>query len=511
MASIVLTGIGANYFTPGNFLEINFAQGAAAGSGSRYSALLIGNRSTAGSATVDTTIYGPDTQVPAQTETDVITLFGNGSPIHRGWRRFTKNNKGTSLYMLAVTESAGVAATGVFTITGPATSSGTIRTYVVDDYVDTTINSGDSATTIAAAIKANVNAKLYWPVTGNNAAGVFTYTAKVKGPRGNFVTYQNQIISGAAGVTTTNTAQSKLSAGATLDSSTTALATILYRRFYWILSEADNQVAASDTQFTTLVTQVNSQALPASGIRQRAMCGSTDTLANCTTVATTINAARAEIPWYASHDWTPFEVVCHYGGIVALETTQKLPRPLHNFNSYGNDSRTQALWTMPAARAGTSPTPSDIESALHNGFSPIAANANGSSYLVKRITTRSLSGATADYRVRDAHKVDVCDMFGDDLLSLATLQYPGKDIQDNPKKGELPNPQAVWPDLYRQACVYSLIDTYQGNGQLQAADVIKANVVVQRETNPTTRMSSRIPLTPIDVWDQNLTALDQVG
>ena len=71
-ASIVLTGLGSDYPIPGTYVEINFAQGPAAGSGGPYTALIIANKLSTGSATADTVVYGPDTAIPCQRESDII-------------------------------------------------------------------------------------------------------------------------------------------------------------------------------------------------------------------------------------------------------------------------------------------------------------------------------------------------------------------------------------------------------------------------------------------------------
>jgi hypothetical protein len=91
--AIVLTGFSSDDPVPGAYLEINFAQGEAAGSGSPIEVLLMGNKLPGGAATVDTVVYGPDTPAPLQTESDAIALFGAGSELHRMFRAFTKVNQ----------------------------------------------------------------------------------------------------------------------------------------------------------------------------------------------------------------------------------------------------------------------------------------------------------------------------------------------------------------------------------------------------------------------------------
>lgn len=505
-ASIVLTGLASNDPVPGVYVETNFAQGPAAGSSAQRPILCLANKLSTGSATVDSVIYGPDTQVPLQTEADMIALAGAGSEAHRMFRRIAAVNKDTAVYWVFVTESAGTQATGTFVIANAATGNGTHRCYVGDEFVDTSIASGDAVDTIGAAIVVSINAKTHWPVTAayNSSNDTVTLTAKQKGPRGNWIRFMCSITSGIA-TTTGATSDAFLSSGATADSNTTALATILPKRFYYIVSAAEDA-----TQFGALVSQVNTQAAPTTGIRQRAFAGSVDTLANCTTIATGINAARAEVVWSEKAPWTPAELAANAAAVYALFETS--PNPRTNFASFGNDAITSNYWKVARSRTDTAhPTRASIKSALNNGITPIAVNPNGTTYLVNRITSRSLSGSTADYRIRAAHKVTICDFFADDLQAKAVLQNAGKRIANDPPRGARPpGPNVMTPTTFRGQ-INALLNDYDQNDLLQNLPEIKEGTVVQRETSPTTRMTARIPLQPIDNLEQIAVSVDQVA
>jgi phage tail sheath gpL-like len=490
-ASIVLTGLASNDPVPGVYIETNFAQGQATGASGSRDILVLANRLSTGGGTSDTVIYGPDTQIPCQTEADIISLAGAGSEAHRMFRRIAAVNKDTKVYWLFVAPSAGTQATGTFVIANAATGNGIHELWIGDEQVETTIASGDAVDTIGAAIVVSVNAKTHLPVTASYNAGTdtVTLTAKQPGPRGNWIRFQARVTAGIA-TTTTATTEAFLAGGATADSNTNALATILSRRFYYIVSAAEDA-----TQLGALVSQVNTQAAPTTGIRQRVFAGSVDTLANCTTVATGINAARAEIVWSEKSPWTPSELAANQAAVVALFEASDNPRT--NFASFGNDAVTVNYWKVPRPRLDSAvPTRTSIKSALNNGISPIGVNPNGTTYLVNRITSRSLSGSTADYRIRPAHKVTICDFFADDLQAKAALQNAGKRIASDPPQGaKLPGPLVVTPSIFR--------------GQI--IDEIKAGLVVQRETTPSTRLSARIPLQAVDNLEQMAIAVDQVA
>jgi len=505
-ASIVLTGLSANDPVPGTYLQVDFAQGEATGSSAERAILVLANKSSSGSATTNTVIYGPDTTVPLQTEADMIALGGPGSEAHRMFRRIAAVNKDTAVYWLFVTASGGTAASGTFVLATAATGNGNHRVWVGDEFVDTAIASGDAVDTIGAAIVTSVNAKTHWPVTASYDApsDTVTLTAKVAGPRGNWIRFMTAITSGI-GTTTTGTSDAFLSSGATADSNTTALGTILSRRFYYIVSAAEDA-----TQLGALVSQVNTQAAPTTGIRQRVFGGSVDTLANATTIATGINAARCEIVWAEKSTWTPAELAANQAAIAALFETS--PNPRTNFANFGNDAVSSQYWKVSRPRSDAAiPTRASIKSALNNGLSPIGVNPTGTTYLVNRITSRSLSGSTADYRIRAAHKVTICDFFADDLQAKAALQNAGKRIANDPPEGaKSPGPQVVTPSIFRGQ-IYSLLNSYNENDLLQNLDAIKAGTIVQRETSPSTRMTARIPLQTIDNLEQIGVIVDQVA
>lgn len=506
-AAIVLTGLSANDPVPGAYIEVNFAQGDSAGSGSPIEVLLMGNMLSTGSATPDTEVYGPDSLVPLQTEADAIALFGTGSELHRMFRRFTKVNKDTTVRAIAVTESGGTAASATILVATVATGNGNIRVWVHDEFVDIPVTTGDAVDTIGAAIAAAINTQTHWGVTAAYNAGTdtVTITARQKGPRGNQIRYKTAITSGIGTTLTGGATDTAFSGGATADNNATALATIATARYYYIVSAAGDA-----SQLGALVTQVGLLAAPTTGIRQRVIAGSVETLGNATTIATGRNSARAEIVWQEKSNWTEAELAANQAAVVTK--FELPPNPRTNFCNFGDDAKTAPSWLVPAQRLKTAwPSRTSIKSALNNGLSPVGVNTNGSTKLVNRITTRSLNGSVNDYRIRAAHKVTICDFFADDLLTKTVLQFSGKRIANDPAQGQRPpGPDTLTPKIYKGA-IFTLLEVYDGNGLIQNMQAIKDGTVVQRGTAPTTRMEARIPLQPCDNAEQFAIALDQVA
>lgn len=517
-ANIALTGLAMNDPVPGQYVEILFAQGPSAGFAGQRKILLIGNKTTAGNATPDTVIYGPDTPIPAQTENDIINLTGPGSEIHTMWRRCQKASQGaSSIYFICVTESAGASATMVFTLLNVPTGAGNVRIFVGDEAVDTAFAASDTLATITAAMVLSINGKSYWPVTAaqttaSTANDSVTITARNKGPRGNWIRGQALLTFGNGGTpntTITNTTDAFLAGGTTADSNTTALATLLSSSFYYIASSAEDA-----SQFGAVVSQVNSQALPISGIRQRAFAGSVDTQSNVDTIAVGLNAARSEILWQLRGIWRPCELAAWAAGAYA-QFENSGAKPLCNWSGFPRNNAEQAAWGPVPQRDRTAwPTRTTIKTALLNGVTPIGVYTSGTAYLVKRITTRSLNGANPDYRIRDAHKVTVCDFFADDLLAKQASNLGGKNLTDDVAQGQPPPPPDTTTPNRLRDLINGLLDDYAvgtGKALLQQMKTTKAELIVQREPANPSRLSASVGLWTIDVLDQVASQVQQVG
>jgi phage tail sheath gpL-like len=583
--SIPLTGLASSNPLPGIYIEIDFAQGQASGPNIVYGALLIGNKLSSGTATVETVVYGPygNSQVQLATENDAITLFGQGSELHRMWRRFVKKNATTPVSAICVAESAGAQATMAIQFATVAAAAGNIRLYMGDEFVDTALSLGDTPDAQATNVAASVATKPNWAATATagtealpgggtvhttsssasltfsasqtlpagtelifgsqggtkyylasavsgtsgtltavytgsgsstdtaTVQGILTLTARQKGPRGNWLRASAVVQGTGVNSTSSVTAQSFFTGGTTADSNANALATIAATRFYYLVSAAEDS-----TQLGALSSQVSSQALPVSGIRQTIFASSIDTEGNAQTIAIALNQARAEIFWMQNADRTPSEIASDVGALCSLgEQPDGLGAPsLHNFDGLGIGSRVggiDTLWDMPSARSGTVPTNTTLSGALNNGLSPIATNALGQTYLVMRATTRSLTNGANDYRIRDPHKVRICDFYGDALAAMINSLYSGKDIIDNPVTGQVfRSNNLVWP-LMLESSIDKLTQDWGDDGQFQAVPLMIANTVVIREQSPRSRMSARIPASPVDILHQVAVQILQVA
>src|SRR5512132_3373444 len=93
--ALSLTGFDATNPIPGVYGEVRFAQGEAAGDLSTKKVLLVGSKTSSGTATADTQIVGP-----LSDESEFVTYFGAGSPLHRMGRAYLKLHKDAVLYAI---------------------------------------------------------------------------------------------------------------------------------------------------------------------------------------------------------------------------------------------------------------------------------------------------------------------------------------------------------------------------------------------------------------------------
>lgn len=178
----VNTGISPALRRPQTFHTKQYLQGGRALVPLPQRALLIGTMK--GGTAVAGTIY-PIDDAP---QTDA--LFGIGSPLSLMCRKAFDTcaflGQGPFLFAIGVAEpGAGVARVQTLTVTGPATAGGTVVFRIAGRTFTIGVALGDTATTVAAAMDAAIDAaKQLLPLTSNAVAGVVTTTHVAKGENG---------------------------------------------------------------------------------------------------------------------------------------------------------------------------------------------------------------------------------------------------------------------------------------------------------------------------------------
>lgn len=221
--TVAFNNIPGNTLVPFFYAEINSG-------GSPYEGqsrlLLLGQKLAGGTATADAPVG------PIGSEAEAIGLFGLGSMLVDMYRIARRNAPFQPIWALPVADT-GTAATATLTITAPGVSGvGVIS--VLGNRIPVSINAADTATQVAAAVVAAVNAAGIG-VTASNASGVVTFTNRHQGLLGNGL--ELRVKTDEPNVfTTTNAVATAFASGTGTPTLTTALAGLGDQEYDWIAS-----------------------------------------------------------------------------------------------------------------------------------------------------------------------------------------------------------------------------------------------------------------------------------
>lgn len=164
---------------PGVYTEIDSSRAQQGLNPLPYTALLLGQKTSAGSA-------GADTLVLVTSAEQAEALAGPGSILHLMAIAWFANNSFTPVYLgVLEDDGAGVAAEGTITISGTVTAAGTLSVYIAGQLVDVAVAAAQSVSDTATALAAAITALTSLPVTAAAEAGEVTLTAKNAGLLGN--------------------------------------------------------------------------------------------------------------------------------------------------------------------------------------------------------------------------------------------------------------------------------------------------------------------------------------
>ncbi|EFB6788059.1 hypothetical protein FPG81_19955 [Escherichia coli] len=174
--TISFNTIPSNTLVPLFYAEMdNSAANTAQDSGA---SLLIGHANNGAEIVANSLVLMPSADYARQ-------ICGAGSQLARMVEAYRQTDPFGELYVIAVPEATGAAATVTLTVTGAATETGTVNVYVGRTRVQAPVTNGDNVTTIASSIKDAINAVPALPFTASSSAGVVTLTARHKGLCGN--------------------------------------------------------------------------------------------------------------------------------------------------------------------------------------------------------------------------------------------------------------------------------------------------------------------------------------
>lgn len=483
--ALALTGVDSSNPIPGIYPELKFAQGESGGDASPTRVLILAPKASGGTITADTEVAGP-----VFDESDASALTVAGSPAHRMFRRYRSLEKNAEVYVCCPAEASGSAAVDKITLSGTATGAGVVTVWLGGEQIQAPIVKGDTAAVICGAsatvgVRGAINSKTHLPVTADNgSSATITLTGKVAGTELNTLRFRVAVTAGIGISITTPTVDTAFGAsgasgaaiGAGTCDYTAALATILAQDFDYIVCHTD-----TSAQLLALVNQVNTQAEPSTGFRQKIIAGSALSPSNAKTLAAAQNAARLRL---VNCEESPEEHYLLAATVGAVFVKNETVDPSYNFDSYGLNEGDVLPLKRPKNDSAL-PTIPELKIMLQNGVIPIAFSKTGAPYVVRSVTTRHLNASSQyDYRARDSIVVTVGDAFTDDLVAkIAAAPY--RKVTEDPTEDGQAQPAAIFNTPKRaKALVEPLVREYCRAGLFDPAKEAKALSEIQTGIDP---------------------------
>ena len=477
--------------TPGSYIEVLLGVGPASAGDAPRKVLLVGHMLAGGTATADTAY-------PIFSEEDAKTLFGQGSELHRMVKAAFAAYKGVTLYGVGLTPpGGGTAASGDIVFAGTATADGTFTIEVAGELIEVAVADGEAAATIGTNVRDAINDLPDLPVAATLAVATVTCTARHTGTRGNNISLRSS--GTVAGITPTHHS-GYLTSGAGADTLTSALAAVSPTRYHLIAICADDATGIASWR-----THVNDNAAPEEGRRQQVVCATKDTLANAITLATGVNAARAQVAWHYNADDAPSEVAASVAATRAFYEGRDPAAPMSQVHG------TLVSPLRPQPVEADRPLSTETDSALNNGLTPITLDNAGNAYIGRSVTSRSQdSGGAPDYRVLDTSKVTATDYVADQIqvwwsgFVLANPKFAPDDADGNPPPPGVCTPKTIKDGIYAE--LKALEPQITTN-----VDTLKDQLVVEAAASPAGRALALIPADIVEGAYQLAATVQQVG
>lgn len=457
-ANIAFDTIPSSIRKPGKYIEFNTKLAVSTLPGNLQKTLIVGQRLAAGTVPANTV-------VDIFSDVDAAVFFGYGSIAHLMCAAALQANRYLSLQAIALDDAgASVAGTQTVTFTGPAGGAGVVTVNVGDQAVQVAVASGDSATAIAAALKAQFDKQNNLPVTATAALGVLTLTAKCKGTLGSLIKISATALAGFVSISGVTATVAAGTAGATDPTLATALATVFGAGHNIIISAWNDQ-----TNLTALRTHLDSVS---GALEQRGaigVYGHVGTLSAGTTLAGLINSGRITYSLLPNAYENSYELAAAYGAVIASE--EDPARPLNTLPLTG------ILPNPLANRLGRT----EQEVCLYNGTTPLEVGPGDKVQIVRAVTTYTL----------DPNSIPDIALL--DLTTIRTLDYVRKAIRE---RTSLRFPREKLSSRTAAKVRSEIIDVLYKLEGLEIVENVADNltgIVVERDLQDPNRLDAKIP------------------
>ena len=376
--------IPVSLLVPGVFAEIDESKASSGPAVQIYRALILAQKTASGSAAADVPVSLPSVE-------DANALFGEGSMAARMAQKFRGRNLFTNLDVIPLDDLvAGVLATGTFPFVGTATAAGIVFFYIGGDRLTAAVENGDTATIVASAVVAAINAAEGLAITATSAIGVVTVTARNKGEVGNKIDLRLNYNPGEvlpAGITCVPTAMTGGSGNPTLTAAIAAM------------GETQYNVIAFPYVDTTSLTDIETELLARWGpLRANdgvAIAAEQDTVGALQTLGDSRNSQFVSILGLDSFPGIPAERAAQAAGLIAFFGASDPARPFQTLRLSGLAPAEIDRFTI-----------QERNLLLEDGISTLVTGPGGAIQINRLVTTRTKNDSGfADTAFRDVNDV----------------------------------------------------------------------------------------------------------
>lgn len=454
--SITFDTIPGSTRRPGQYLEFNTRMAVRSLPGNLQTMLIIAPLMKSGTAK-------PLELHNVFSDDEAATLFGAGSLAHLMSRAAILSYAYLQLQVIGIDEhSAGRAATGTITLTGPATGNGSLSLWISNMRIDVAIDDQDDANAMHNALAAAINADSLLPVTAavtDSDGQKVTLTAKQKGAFGNDIMLLGSC--NAAGVTLSVQAMSGGQHNPDIQPALDA-----------VFAAGHNVIVAPYSDQTTLTALREHLKKTGHAMEQRGavgVAGWPGTLSNGTTLAGQINDGRVSLAWHSGSRCLAGIIGAAYGAMVASE--EDPARPLNSLPLAALD-----ITPLTARSGGT-----EQENALHNGVTPLEIGPGNVVQIVRAVTTYT------------RNPQGVADPALLDLTTIRTLDYTRKACRE---RIALRFPREKLHERTRAKVKSELLDVLLKLEEEEILENVLANkdkLLVERNAKDPSRLDAVIP------------------
>lgn len=458
--NISFDNIPASIRKPGKYFEYNTKLAVRTLPPHRDRVLIIGQRLSAG-----TVAQAIPTQVFSDAE--AATYFGEGSIAHLMVRAAIKANAYLDLSVCALNDSSSdpVARAETLTLTGPATTSGSIILYVGNVAIEVGIASADTAVQVATAIKEALDAGYPdLPFTFSQGSEpndhVITFTAKNKGTVANEVDFSAVVT--ATGI---SAALAQTTPGSVDPDIQTALDAIFPEDYTLIVTPFNAEAALGD-----LDDHLGSVSGPMEQRSAVGVYGYDGVLADCTTLSGTINSGRIVCAYLRGTRSPSYELAAALAAVMASE--EDPARPLNTLD----------LKKIHAPAVASRLSRTEQENLLYNGVTPLEVGPGEAVQIVRAVTTY----------IHDPQGIDDISLL--DVTTIRTLDYVRQACRE---RISLRFPREKLSTKTPDKVKSELLDVLFALEDLEIVEEVEANkagLLVERDLQDPNRLDAKIPV-----------------